>query len=407
MKYVFNEEFFEAILDRPSVLSEAKEEAKQVIRLENIKDYIAKYRGKRGRPNKTIQIIDAIEKMDDKELADNSAIKYAGLYLTQIDKGVSWTADDIVAAILVDIDLAKKYAKELGKGGDIPAKESGQRLAEDILAAQKEKHEAMQEFYLSMKNGTHKMIHQLPKDKFAAIESAMIRSFQLYTSLLNVFYKATKEPMFKHFLDDLNKIIIKQDGQMTYNFMNDFINGLYKISAGIAQVLKEDKPRGYEVKLAEIAELNKTLQIISGEHYALWPEAEDKITSLAELSNYFKEVKAYREDAEKVVNKYARRKKDLAPKKISPVDFWNEAKIKAMINRYIREKDLNTNKGTGAPHIKRIIDLAELILKENPSVAKYYKATISEDGVYELITQIAAKITRYVPFEIRFGIDED
>jgi hypothetical protein len=403
MKHILSEDFFDAIMNKANVFTEAKKGEQ----LDNIKAYIDKYRGKRGRPNKILQIIDAIDAFENKEIASSDVVKYAAIALANEKGNIPWTQEDIIGFILSNIELTKKYADAIGEGGEVKAKELGKELAAEVLKEQEVAAEVIKEFTDALKKGTHKMVHQIPQEKLNVIQSTIIRSFQLYTSLLTLFYKVTKEEMFNHFLRDLKDIVIQTEDDLTYSFINQIISGLSKVGISVKKVLLEDKPKGYETKVSEIDTLQKTLKSVSGANYMLWPESESEIKSLADLSKYFTEINQYRKDAEEIVNKYQGRKKDLAPKEKKPVtEIWNEAKIKTLINQYIEVYDLNPLRGALAPHIKKIIDMAEQIIKENPSLAEYYKVTSDEDGVYDLITKLAAKITRYVPFEIRFGLED-
>lgn len=403
MKHILTEEFFDAILDKANVLTEAKKGEQ----LANIQAYIDKYRGKRGRPNKILQIIDAMDAIEDKDVASSDVVKYAAITLANSKDNTPWTQEDIVGFMLSNLDMAKKYADALDGGSEIKAKELGKELADEIVKGQEYAVEVIKEFTDALKKGTHKMVHQIPKEKLESIQSAIIRSFQLYTSLLTLFYKVTKEEMFNHFLKDLKDIIIQIEDDLTYSFINKMVIGLSRIGISIKKILLEDKPKGYETKVSEIDNLQKTLKTISGANYMLWPETEKPIKSLAELSEYFKELEEYRKDAEEIIKKYSGRSEQIVKKEKKPItEIWNEDKIKTLINQYIDVYDLNPLKGALAPHIKKIIDMAEQIIKENPTLVEYYKVTSDEDGIYDLITKLAEKITRYVPFEIRFGLED-
>lgn len=409
MKYVIDESFLDAVLERPiQILQEEgiKKPEKDKIKLEDIKTYIDLYRGRRGRKNKILQVIDDIERLDVDPVVKNNVVKYAGVYLSQLKTNVDWTSEDIIAVILSDIELTKKYSASLGEGGEIKAKTLGEELAKEFLEREQDKATFMKELYDSMKGGTHKMIHQLPEAKYKELESSIIGLHKLNKRLLEIFYNSTKEKMFQLLLQDIDNILKKNPDDLTYTYINKVISSLLTIAVKVKQILKEDKPRGYEVKLSEIEAFEKNLQTVSGENYALWPETELAIKDISDLTKYFKEVTDYRKDAEKVIKNYSKRSKNIVPqKKKSPLEIWNETKIKALIYQYIDSKDMNVSKGTGAPHIKDIIELSEQILKENPTLGKYYKIQ-DEDSFYEVLGIIAKKITRYVPYEIRFGLED-
>lgn len=402
MKHIITDSFLEAII-QPSFYKEEAEK-KDKIRLEDIQAYIDKYRGRRGRKNKILQIIDDIEKLEDKEIKNN-VVKYAGVYLTQLKTNIDWTSEDILAAILSDVELTKKYANAIDKGGEIKAKELGEELAKEYLKRETEKADFMKMLYESMKSGTHRMIHQLPQDKYKEIESSIFGLFKLNKRLLEVFFNATRERMFQLLLDDMNKIIVKKDSDLTYSFINSLIDNLFKVSVSVKRILKEDKPRGYEVKLKEIENFEDSLKSISGKYYTLWPESEVEIKSVEGLVEYFKEVEKYRKDAEKLIAKYKGRIKELKPPPKKKVT-WTEELISKTIKQYIETENLDTMKGTLAPHISDIINVAEKILSENTGIVKFYGINKTEKALQELVAKIAYKITRYVPYQVRFDLEK-
>jgi hypothetical protein len=417
-KHVINEGFFDELLNTKTkfVLTEdekteaetkkTKEKADQkseVVRLEDIKAYIDKYRGKRGRKNRILQIIDDIDTKLSPELRADP-IKYAGVHLAQLKTGIEWSTDDIIAVIIGDLELTKKYAKT--DVTNIKAKELGQELAHAILDAEKEKADFMKMIYDNMKSGTHKFIHQLPEARFKEVVSDIIGSYKLNKLLLEIFYKSTKEKVFQTQLAKLEKSIIKESEQLTYAYINKFIAELLNTSRLVKHVLKQDEPKGYEVKLKELDKFDKTFQEISGENYMLWPETDTEIRGPEGLQTYFNEVSAYRKEADELIKKYTRREKNQKNYGVvKPID-WDNAKIEKLIKGYIEHNQLNAKKKDalmqGAPHIKTIIDAAEDIIEKNPTLLQYYKAR-DEKAFYEVLTNIAEKLSKYAPFEIGFS----
>lgn len=405
MKLIVNEDFLDSLFDKISYSeAAAKENKNKDITLDSIANYIAKYRGKRGRKNKILQIIDDIDKLDDSLKSD--AIKYAGAYLIQLKTSVDWTSEDIIAAIISDVELTKKFVEESKGKNEIGLKALGKEAALKYLELEKENHEFAKMLYASMKSGSHKMIHQLKEDKYKLITSSIIRTYKLSEALLKIFFNSTKDRTYQLLLKDLDDVIKSDTNDLYYTYINKLIDGLLKVSAAVINILKEDKPRGYEVKISEYKKLQSILQEISGNNYTLWPESEIVINSIEDLDKYFKEVDDYRKDAIKIIGNYVKRHKDLENKKPKEI-VWDEESINKVIRMYIKdeEKGIYTMKGALAPHIRDVIELAEAILKENKGIAKFYKAN-DEDALNEVIANIAHKITRYVPFEIRFGLKD-
>jgi len=355
-----------------------------------------------------------INKLRSKEMNDIAI--YVAIFLSK-ETTNKWSIEDIESVLenrnFIDETLIPLLEKENNQTLDLTEeqkKELAYKIQTNILQNEKETITMIGSYINERKNKNTIFVHQLSQTQLESI-------FNLIKDCLEIFERLIQGFDIGNFLNHEQS---DNSLQTTYAFMNNLIN--ISLATEITTSIEELNDLLQSSELTEngrlrakqyLEKLMKAENIFNkiAERTIIWVEANDSITDLNSLENYFNQIEDEREKALKVINKYKKIKNtDIILNDGIKKEVWDDVKFNEFIKKETRLKaqSLNTNNITDNELIDISNEMALDIINKNPDMKDYLKQEGHHDYVGELSSIIATQLkSKYIMVGRPKGVESE
>lgn len=367
---------------------------------------ILKRKKKAGRKPIDLQLVENLRKKNMNDIAI-----YVAIFLSK-QASDKWSVDDIENVLenenFIDetlIPLLHQENKAIGELSEQQKKELAEKIKFNILQNEKETITMIGNYVKEKKReGGAIFVHQLSNEQLNKIKEIILKSFEIFEKILDDFDGN----------DYLNHQVTEASTQPTYVFMNDLLGisnnpSGFSILTEIKIVLDELKEILNEEELNEqgkekvknyINTLEKYQNILNklSEKNVIWIQADNSITDINTLEQYFNQLEDDREKAQKTINKYKKMKNSNIKLEKPEQKSLNYKDIINIVKEEVRKKarEINLINMEDQELVDLSNKMAEDILQKNPEMEKVFEK-FNHEPFSELSSMINQKLkSKYI-----------
>lgn len=367
---------------------------------------ILKRKKKAGRKPVDLQLVESLRKKNMNDIAI-----YVALFLAK-QKSDKWTVDDIENVLenenFIDetlLPLLHQENKAIGELSDQQKKELAEKIQSNILQNEKDTITMIGNYVKEKKRESGAIfIHQLSAEQLNKIKEIISNSFEIFEKILDDFDGNNY----------LNHLVTDDYSQPTYVFMNNLL-GISKETSGFSilteikivldelkEILAEEElnEQGKEKVQNYINKLEKYQNILNklSEKNVIWVQANNSITDINTLEQYFNQLEDDRDKAQKTINKYKKMKKSNIKLELPEQKSLNYKDIINIVKVEVRKKarEINLINMEDQELVDLSNEMAEDILQKNPEMDKVFEK-FDHDPISELSSIINQKLkSKYI-----------
>jgi len=390
-------QYFEAI-DKKDDIS-----ISEIIKKQNLK--------KSGRKSIEFSLINSLKEKDMSDIAI-----YTALYLSKLTTN-KWSMDDIENVLenenFIDETLIPMLSKNFIDTNNLDEdqiREIAKKVQENIVENEKKTILMVSDFINERKSDNTIFVHQLTQSQLSSIQNLIIETLQIFENVLEDY----------NISDFLNHEASETSLEQTYLFMNKLLGGNFEskttsLLSEIKVVIDTLEDVKKTTKLNETGQkkvekylklLNKAKDVFEklSEKTIIWIQAENSITDIESLKNYFDQLEADRAKSIKVISQYKKlsKKQTQIPSENLEEDEemsgsdWSHERLKKEIKEIARiiVKEKRISNLSAEELTKLSNELAESFIndKKNIGIKQYLRTSGHKDYVSEIASQFAIQL---------------